>query len=220
MNSLTKADRPQGLLGADATIDSEEHVEAALLELSWMAAHAASVNARVDAAIAQLRETADAEKTAELDGQAVKYGDRHLRLFDAIEAYIEEKMPELKTGDGTRTKHFRNGDVAWRKRVDTCELGCNLPGVRDAIDRLTQYKDRMRAVLDELIVFQRRAPKADVVLSDFTDVELKVSTAQLLKTVKAKKVTKPELAKLKAKICKGDDDLQVKPATYSPPANP
>jgi len=217
--TITAADRPEGLLGREPQIDSDDGQERALLELGFMRAHAASVRAALAHAVAQLEEAAAAQLAVAFGETSVSYAERESQLTAAIEAYTRASRPELKTDGKVKKSHaYRNGTVGWVKARDAVayQKGCSLGDVRAAIDKRTHILDALRDVLKNTVLFRRRKAEQHVKLSDVADVELRIAVSGLLRAKKQCQLTATELRALRLRFAAGEDQFFVEPTPFGP----
>ncbi|QDT98047.1 host-nuclease inhibitor Gam family protein [Gimesia aquarii] len=219
MKSLNANDRPAAeLLGADPVIQTEEDLNKALNELSFLNAFDQSVNATCTRYIEKLKQESEQRKYVLIDDQdPVTITSRRELLHERVNEYCKANRSSLMEGK-KKTKSFPHGSVSFKDQPAKVEYRSGLKEADSLglLDKLMQSTlvEQIVAWLNAICIFGKN--KEARLLSEVVELKPKLSVSKIKKAFEEKRLTADHLKQLGLKYSKGKEQLTIKPAEYEP----
>lgn len=177
-------------LPAKPVVKNLSDIAVALQELSYLASVDSEETAKLNAAIAVLKEASANRRVSTIDGQTIANKDRRQALADAIEKCVKRK-PQLITETGKKTRKFTHGDVSLRSTKLSVSPEEDL-----------SFDDVLAALLDQ-------GPRR------FIRTVKSVDVTRILQDLQEEKIGDEDLANLHLVRVEPQDEVNVKLSAYT-----
>ncbi|QDT95539.1 host-nuclease inhibitor Gam family protein [Gimesia aquarii] len=216
--TLSAADRPSSADSIKGSIESEEDLDKALHELSFLNAYDKSVDARCSEQIESIKRQYERKKVLPCGKTTLQYTkDRYSQLSQMVIDYCNNNRSTLISRN-SKTRKFPHGSISFKVQPSKVEYrsGLNEEGSMKLLDKLLQSTliEMIMAWLKSICIFGKN--KEARLLSEVIELKPRLSVSKIKKAFEEGRLTTDHLKQLGLKYSQGKEQLTIKPAEYEP----